>query len=176
MKFDVTALARKFGFSDPAYLETAIEEAGLSYDGLVYWADDAKRYPDTMHELAAPLGAVIVQLDREGNRPALLSALGGASRLEVFERDLERLRRAIPPPPEKVKGRPPKSHDLVALIRRLANAWVEGTGKRFTLDWHKGKPVSEASQFISAVTEVFAPDRLGELPNAARQVAAARKR
>jgi hypothetical protein len=61
------------------------------------------------------------------------------------------------------RGRKPKTRDLRAAVRYLAGFW-ESLGRRFTIDWEKRQPVSEAAQFVyDAMTLITKPERLSQL-------------
>jgi hypothetical protein len=175
---------------DRELMEFTIRSAIMLYDGLNFSADLAAR--STLHDLAVPLARVIDILEHEANYDNIFVALGAPAmlamspdqravkqaiaRYENLLDDLHKLARGVPPPPAKRgKGKPAKANDLLAVVDVLAPYWERATGKRFTQDWHKGAPVTPATQFVHAVVCFIDPKRLPGLPKVTERIVAERR-
>lgn len=71
-------------------------------------------------------------------------------------------------PQQSKRGRP-SEYGLECFVAALVDFWVDDAHQRFTLDYHKGAPISRAAQFL---IDALAP--LDEVPDRAVITAARR--
>jgi hypothetical protein len=127
----------------------------------------------TIHEAVEPARALLGLL--RANHGQACNILGDSNRLASFVADLETLQAGAErhTPQKRAPNRPPHA-DLRLFVGHLANGWLVLTGREFTLQWDRTEmglePISLGAQFIHAAVKALYPERLAELPQAARKV------
>ncbi len=164
-------------------LRDGVEGAVTWYGTSQFAADEASKI--TLREITKPLARVLETLKREGNRHAVISALGGehgsfycdielgVERRKALIADLERI--AAMPQPERRRGAR-GNRDLHHLVHRLANEWLVLTDTRFTQDWHDKIPVTGGAEFVHAVVKFIDPENLTAVPKMTERVVKERNR
>jgi hypothetical protein len=133
--------------------------------------DDLRVFEDefaAMRELSDVLPKAIGALRRVADKPSILKALDGDREWRERVVDgLERIERALPPPPPARKGPKTKTNDLRALVSYLASTWKRLTGTRFAPFPGHGKyrhlPANLAAGFVYLVVEGLCPERTTQL-------------
>jgi hypothetical protein len=187
-KFVADEARKTFRPPDREVLRSIISMHAMAYEGSRFMTDEVSQR--TLHQLAAPLARVIELLQFEANLSDVLVALGApvmlaispdqrsveqaVARYVALLRDLDKIARAVPSPPTRGRGRPPRKN-LREMVERLADYWLSATGKQFSQHWHKGEPVNRATQFVHAVVNFIDSESLVALPKVTEKVVTKRR-
>jgi hypothetical protein len=139
-----------------------------------------------LHRLKEPLQEVMLILEHEGNRASIFEALERrvgdrdrqsenkvSKRYEYLLLDLDRIYRAIPPPPPKPgRGNSPKTKDLYALVAMLADCWNEVTEKELKRSENK----LSGAQFVRDAVEYIDRTRMRSVKKVIDKVINERKK
>jgi hypothetical protein len=188
----VEARAKELDELERTLLRQWVAEAVLLYEGI--GCGEAQTAQCTLHEIAEPLRRVGQHLTTEANLYHVLVALGAPPtmrlspndraldralrRYDALMRDLAKIARAVPKPPDARLGRPVETKDLWACANVLAAAWERLSGQPFTRSWEKANghwvPGNAGTGFVYDAVELIDSSRLGELNKITRNIVTAR--
>jgi hypothetical protein len=149
--------------------------------------DSIRQFPG-LHDLADPLSRVIDILKNDELRDGVLILLGANPVLALLateaiapivaqhERllsDLEQMKATLaemPTPPKRGPGNPREAKDLLFVVSKLAEQWIEVVGQPFKVHWQGYEPLTPAMQFVYEIVKFIDRTRLDELPTVTKKV------